>query len=177
MNGSANVHSLEALRDWHAALCIFQTDASEALASIALEIQRAENWLDEQMNRWQRELREAEEDVVRAKMELSQRRYEDFGGRVPDCSVQEENLWQAEKKVQFIRSQIEIVRRWYNRMPKMVSEAYDAPSRHLMSFLEAELPRGIALLKNQIGSLESYLNLRAEHVAPPPPVTPSDPKK
>ncbi len=96
MNGSASVHSLQALYDWHAALCIFRTEAVESLSGIALEIQRADSWLDDQLRHWQNEVRDAEEDVVRYKTELSNRKFPDFSGRIPDCSVQEEALWKAE---------------------------------------------------------------------------------
>jgi hypothetical protein len=167
MTGGADVQSLEALIDWHAALCVFRTDALEALASVALEIQRADAWLDDRLRDWQREARDAEQEVVRYKAELANRKLPDFSGRIPDCSVQEENLRLAVRRLEHARERIETVRKWYQRLPKMIQEVYDGPARHLSNFLEAELPRGIALLKNRIGSLEAYLNVRGE--APPPP--------
>lgn len=168
MSGSADVHSLDALVDWHAALCAYRTEASESMSAVALEIQRADSWLDDKGRFWQQQAREAEEDVVRYRAELQNRKFPDASGRIPDCSVQEENLWAAEARLERCRDQIEIVRRWYQKLPKMINEEYDVPARHLINFLEGDLPRGIALLKNQIASLESYLNLKAEHVAPPP---------
>src|SRR5258708_39755380 len=104
MEGSADVHSIEALRDWHAALCVFRAEAMEALASVALEIQRADAWLDDQLRYWQREVRDCEEGVVRAKTELANRRFPDYSGRIPDCSVQEENLWKAESRLDYCRA-------------------------------------------------------------------------
>lgn len=173
MSGSADVHSLEALVDWHAALCVFRTEAAESMSAIALEIQRADSWLDDQLRSWQRETRDAEEDVVRYRAELANRKFPDFSGRIPDCSVQEENLWRAEARLERARDQIEVVRRWYQKLPKMINDEYDVPARHLINFLDADLPRGLALLKNQIASLEAYLNLQAEHVPPPSPTTSS----
>ena len=169
MNEAASVHSIEALYEWHAALCVFRTEALEALASVSLEIQRADAWLDDQLRHWQRAARDAEEEVVRAKTELFNRRFPDYAGRIPDCSVQEEALWAAEDRLQHAHDQIAIVRQWYQRMPKMISEAYDGPSRHLANFLEAELPRGLATLKARIANLEAYVNLKPEHVPSAPP--------
>ena len=172
MNGSANVESLDLLREWHAALCVFRTEAVESLASVSLEIQRSDSWLDEQLRHWQNLARDGEEDVLRCKNELSNRRFPDFTGRVPDCSVQEEALRRAEKRLDYIRDQIAVVRRWMTKLPKLISEAYDAPSRHLMNFLEAELPRGIAMMNNQITALEQYLNIRPPESTPAPPQPP-----
>jgi hypothetical protein len=169
MNGSASVNSLAVLHDWYAALCVFRTEAMESLASISLEIQRADTWLDDQSRSWQQAARDAEEDVVRCKAELANRRQVNFAGRIPDCSVQEENLQEAENQLQYARDQIEVVRSWFHRMPKMIDEDYTGPSRRLMNLLEGDLPRGLAMLKSQIASLEAYLNIRAEQ-APPAPV-------
>jgi len=169
MNGSASVNSLEALRDWYAALCVFRTEALESLTSISLEIQRVDTWLDEQLRSWQQAARDAEEDVVRYKAELVNRRHVNFAGRVPDCTVQEENLQNAESQLQYTRDQIEVVRRWFHLMPKMIDEEYTGPARRLINLLEGDLPRGLAMLKGQIASLEAYLNIRAEQVPQPPP--------
>lgn len=167
MSQQAAVNSIDLLQEWHNALCVFRGEAMESLASVALEIQRIDFWLDEQLNGWQREARDAEEDVVRYKAELANRKFPDFSGRIPDCSLQEENLRRAERRLEFAREQITIVRRWYTRMPKMVEEAYSGPARHLTSFLEADLPRALAQLKEQIRSLDAYVNLRQEQVAKP----------
>lgn len=173
MNGSASVHSLEALYDWHAALCIFRTEALESLASIALEIQRADNWLDDQLRGWQREVRDADEQVLRCKTELANRKFVDSSGRMPDCSVQEEALDRAEKRLEHAREQIEVVRQWYYRLPKMINEEYEGPARRITNFLEAEVPRGLATLNSQITSLEAYLNLKSEQL-PKAPIAPPE---
>lgn len=170
MTGPAAVNSIDLLQEWHAALCVFRTEAMESLASIALEIQRADAWLDQQLRGWQREARDAEEDVVRYKAELSNRRFPDHAGRIPDCSVQEENLWRAEDRLQHAREQVEVVRRWYVKMPKLVEEAYSGSSHHLMNFLEGDLPRSLARLQDQIRSLDAYVNVRSE--VPTPRVEP-----
>jgi hypothetical protein len=162
MNGSASVHSLQALYDWHAALVIFRTEALESLASISLEIQRAQSWLDDQLRFWQMEARDADEEVAQRKQELSSRKFPDFSGRIPDCSVQEENLWLAEKRLERARDQIDTVHSWFHRLPKMVNEEYEGAARHLTNMLEGDLPRGLAILKSQMASLEAYLNIRLE---------------
>jgi hypothetical protein len=167
MAGPAAVNSIDLLQEWHSALCVFRAEALEALASIALEIQRTEFWLDEKLRGWQREARDAEELVVRCKAELSTRSYPDLSGRVPDCSLQEDNLRRAKDRLDNAREQIEIVGRWSTKMPKLVEEASSGPRRHLMNFLEGELPRALAQLTERIRSLDAYVNLRPEQVGAP----------
>ncbi|MCE9531771.1 MAG: hypothetical protein K8T89_11710 [Planctomycetes bacterium] len=171
MNPSASVESIAALRDWHAALCVFRTEALESLASAALEIQRADSWLDDQARHWQSEARDGEEDVLRCRNELAQRQFPDYSGRIPDCSVQEEALWRAEARLEYIKEQIEIVRRWYTRLPKLINEEYDGAARRLTNFLEGDVPRGLALLQGRIGSLEAYVGIKPQAI-PTPAATP-----
>ena len=156
MNPGADVSSIPALSHWHADLTTFRTEATESLASIALAIQQASNWLEEKLNFWQRETRSADEAVVQARAELSNRQFEDFRGRIPDCTVQEENLRRAEARLEHAQEQIRVVRHWLVHLPRLVNEAYEGHARRLMRFLEGDIPRGLALLDQRIRSLEAY---------------------
>lgn len=166
MNTGAGVTSLDALNEWYAALAEFRTDAQNALTALALALQRADDWLGEQQQYWQRQIRVCEEAVVEAKAELTNRRHADFSGRVPDCTVQEKNLRLAEARLEFAEERLEAVRRWMKHLTLEIRDTFDGPSRHLALFLEADLPRGLALLARQLTALEQYANLRADVAAP-----------
>lgn len=169
MNPGADVHAIDALQDWHNALCVFRAEAVESLGSISLEIRRAFEWIDEELNAWKREVKEAQDDLLRAKAELAQRKTPDYSGRVPDTSVQEENLARAKNRMRFAEDQIEVCRKWAMRLPKMISEEYEGPARRLMNFLEGELPATIAQLGNQIDRLHAYLAIDPTGPGPMPP--------
>ncbi|HKA07118.1 MAG TPA: hypothetical protein VKD71_07655 [Gemmataceae bacterium] len=168
MNG-ADVHAIDALEDWHNALCLFREEATEALSSVALEIRRAFDWIDEEGKAWHREVREAEEAVVRAKAELAQRKTPDYSGRIPDTSVQEENLARAKARLRFAEEQVEVCRKWALRLPKMISEEYDGRARRLNNLLEADLPTAIAHLNSRIQSLHAYTQVKPTEVKPAGP--------
>jgi hypothetical protein len=174
MNPGADVHAIDALEDWHNALCVFRTEAMEALASINMEVRRAFDWIDEEGKAWQRDVREAEEEVVRAKAELAQRRSPDFSGRIPDTSVQEENLARAKARLRFAEDQIEVCRKWAVKLPKLVNEAYDGPSRRLETFLDVDLAAAVADLNARINTLHAYTDIKpaAQESPTPPPETP-----
>jgi hypothetical protein len=161
----ADVRSIDALRDWYAALADYADTLAEALAGVALEIRRAHDWIGEQLTRWQRAVRECEDDVTRAKAELSQRKFPNWDGREPDCTVQEKNLRLAKARLQHAEDQVVKCRQWIARMPKMIDEVYTGPSRRLGNLLEADLPKGLAELDRRLMALELYAGLRPDYAA------------
>ncbi len=160
---SADVRSIAAVIDWHAALTNYGDGLSEAMAGVDLEIRRAFDWLGEQLTRWQRAVRDCEEDVVRAKAELAQRKFPNWDGRMPDCTVQEKALRLAKARKEHAEEKVETVRRWIGRLPKAVDETLTGPSRRLKSILEADLPSALTELTRRIVALESYAGLRPDH--------------
>lgn len=170
MPDNADVRSIDAVRDWQAALTTYGEGLAEALAGIELEIRRAYDWLGEQLARWQHAVRDCEEDVTRAKAELSQRKFPTWDGREPDCTVQEKNLRRAKARLAHAEEQVVKCRQWLGRLPKFIDEMYTGAARRLTNFLEAELPRGLAELSRRIGALESYAGLRPDF-APGPSVS------
>jgi hypothetical protein len=174
MTPGADVQAIDALQDWHNALCLFRDEALDALGSIGLEIRRAYDWIDEERKAWQHEAQEAETAVVQAKAELNQRKTPDFGGRVPDTSVQERALARARARLQHAEEQIEVCRKWATRLPKLISEDYEGPARRLSTFLDTDVPRAIADLGSRIEALHRYTQVQPVS-APPAPAAPEAP--
>ncbi|MBY0457739.1 MAG: hypothetical protein K2V38_10410 [Gemmataceae bacterium] len=163
----ADVRSIPAVADWHAALTTYGEVLGEAMAGVDLELRRAFDWLDEQLARWRRACRDCEEEVVRAKAELAQRKFPTWDGREPDCTVQEKALRLAKARLEHAEEKVETVRRWIGRLPKLIDEVHTGPSRRLKSILEAGLPVALAGLKRQLAALESYAGLRPDHAPGP----------
>src|SRR5262245_8022298 len=163
---AADVKSIEALQDLHAAVTKFRTDAQDAISQVDLTVRRAHDYLSDQLKFWQAAIRTSEEEVFQAKQELAQRKYVGFDGREPDTTVQEANLRRAQAKLQYAHDKVAMVRQWQRKLPHAVSETWDPPGRQLAAILEAELPRGLALLERRIVSLEQYAAL-----APPSSVS------
>ncbi len=158
----ADVRSIDAVRDWHAALANYADSLSEALAGVDMEIRRAFEWLDEQLALWKQAVRDCEEEVVRAKAELSQRKFKTWDGREPDSTVQERAVRRAKARLEHAEEQVERVRQWIGRLPKVVDETYRGAGRRLLNFLEDDLPKGQADLARRIASLEVYAGLRPD---------------
>src|SRR5688572_3015746 len=117
MADAADVRSIDAVREWHAALTGYGENLAEALAGVAMEIRRGHDWLHEQLGRWQHAVRECQEDVTRAKAELATRKFPDWSGREPDTTVQEMALRKARQRLEHAEDQVERVRSWISRLP------------------------------------------------------------
>jgi len=159
----ADVRSIAAVIDWRADLTNYGDLLAEAMAGVDLEIRRAADWLEEQLSLWKKAIRDCEEDVVRAKAELAQRKFPTWDGREPDCTVQEKALRLARARLEHAQEKVETVRRWIGRLPKMIDEMFTGASRRLKSMLEADVPSALAELGRRIASLESYAGLRPDH--------------
>jgi hypothetical protein len=158
----ADVRSIDAVRDWHATLANYADSLSEALAGIEMEIRRAFDWLEEQQALWKQAIRDSEEEVVRAKAELSQRKFKTWDGREPDCTVQERALRRAKARLEHAEEQVERVRQWIGRLPKVIDEVYRGAGRRLQNFLDDDLPKGQTDLARRIASLEVYAGQRPD---------------
>ncbi|HXD88155.1 MAG TPA: hypothetical protein VN641_16825 [Urbifossiella sp.] len=178
---AADVRSIDALREWYAALAEYGDMLGESLAGIELEIRRGMEWLAEQLSLWQRAVRDCEEEVVQAKAELASRRFPGFDDRMPDTTLQERNLRRARARLEYAEDQVVKVRSWTGRLPKVVDELYRGPAHRLSGFLEGDLAKGLAMLGRQIAALDSYAGLRPDFapapssatLAPPPPREPA----
>jgi hypothetical protein len=175
----ADVRSIDAVRDWYAALTTYGETLAEAMSGVELEIRRGFDWLAEQSDVWKRAVRDCERDVTQAKAELASRRFPDFSGRMPDTTVQEKALRVAKARLEYAEDQVERVRAWSGRLPKMIEESYRGPAHRLVTFLELDLPKGRAGLDRRIGALESYAGLRPDYAPAPsataPPPAPAKP--
>lgn len=168
MNASANVTSIESLGQLRAALCSFGEKAAEAVLAADAEIQRTVDWLDDQLSYWKREVRRWEDEVFRARTELSRRRMLRIGDRPPDCSEQEEALERARAALAHAEEQVEVTRRWQRLWHEAVTE-YRGPVGQFKGLLEGELPRAIALLERKSETLDAYIAVGAPLTPAPLP--------
>jgi hypothetical protein len=158
MTQGAQVTSIDALEEFRTALVKFGTEAQAALCAADIEIRRTLDGLDQQLRHWQTELRVRQEDVVRAKAELSRRKWGHRDGGGPGTTDQEIALAKAQQRLSEAEAKIVTIRRWQHLLPREVHE-YEGPARGLASWLEANLRHTTAILASKIAALESYAAL------------------
>jgi hypothetical protein len=158
MTQAAHVTSIDALEEFRTALLKFGNEAQAALCAAELEIRRTLDGLDQQLRRWQTELRVRQEEVVRAKAELSRRKWGHRDGGGPGTTDQEIALAKAQERLREAETKIETIRRWQRLLPREVHE-YEGPARVLAAWLEANLRHTTAILESKIATLEAYAAL------------------
>ena len=157
MGPAAHVTQTETLVEFRAAVCTFADQAKDALGIIDHEIRRTFSFLDEQMRGWHAEVRHAEDEVIQAKIELSQRRNQRIGDRKPDTAFQEKALRRAQARLEFAQEKLAATKRWLRDLPHELMN-YEGPARQLQNALEADVPRMVAFMERKIAALEAYVN-------------------
>src|SRR5262245_31558748 len=107
MSESAHVSSVEAVKGFREALCAFGVDAQGALGAAAREIRRTLDGLGAQLKYWVQQVRACEEEVVRAKAALVQRRWGHSEGRGPGTTEQEIALRKAQQRLREAQEKVE----------------------------------------------------------------------
>lgn len=167
----ADVRSIPGLHDWLAAMTVYRDTAADAVAGINQEVRRGYEWIDEQMGRWQRAVRDCEEEVTQAKADLAARKFPGWDGKMPDTTLQERNLRRAKARLEHAEDKVAACRKWAATLPKLVDETYSGAGHRLSTVLDIDVARGLAVLGRQLDALERYagLKLDAGTAAPPAP--------
>ena len=161
MGPSARVGSIEKLQVLHDALARFGVEAQAALDSGRSEVRHALDGLRDAQRRWQLEVQRRQEDVNRARADLSHARAirQNDSGRAGTVE-QEMALQKAKLRLQEAEEKVERTRRWLRLLPDALAEL-ETPSRHLSGMLEADLRQALALLDGKVAALTAYAELAA----------------
>ena len=169
MSESAQVASIDALREFRAKLCEFGVDALESLAAVELELRHMDDWLAERLKYWQLQLRDRGEDLARAKAALVRHKWGSKDGKGVGTTEVEMEVKKAKRRIEEAEAKIEITKRWQRDLPKAVHE-YDGPARQLSGYLESDLKQVLAMLDRMATSLEAYVAISAPPGGAPSPV-------
>jgi hypothetical protein len=167
MTEGAYVGSIDAVRDFRAALHTFLQEVRESMCSYDLEMRRTLEWLLEaQPKRWQQEARRSEDAIVQAKIELERCRSSKLpGGEQPSCSEERKSLERARQRRDYVLEKIEAVRKWGYVVEREAAE-YTGRANQLSGVFDSDLPQAIATLDRVLTALESYAALKVESSAP-----------
>jgi hypothetical protein len=160
MSEGAYVGSFEAVRDFRAALHTFLQEVREAMCSYDLEVRRTLDWLLEaQPKRWQQEVRNCDETIAKAKIDLERCRNSKLpGGGTPSCMEERKALERARHRRQYALDKIESVRKWGYVLGREAEE-YTGRAHQLSGMFDADLPQAIATLDRVLSTLEAYAAL------------------
>ena len=152
---SAQVHAVERLSDFKAALQMFADKAKDAMSGNQMQIRRSLDWLESQLQSWTTEIRKAEEAVFQAKQELARRKMMRISDRPPDTTAQEKELRKAQARLAHAEEKRDNTKAWLRRLPDEVDD-YDGQARPFQDTLELDVVKMLTFLEQKIAALEEY---------------------
>lgn len=158
MNRSATVHSIDAIREFRAALAEFCHEARSALVDVDLELRRSREWiLEVQPAYWAHQIRVRDQQVLDAKNDLHRARLRTLpGGELPSCIEERRAVERAQVRLADAREKIDLLRRWA-RVEQHETDEYKARASQLMAVLDAAMPRALAFLDQRVVALDAYV--------------------
>ena len=153
---SANVHSVNAIKDVRSALIRFQERATNAMGDLRQKIDRTVSWLElDRPNYWREQERRAFDLLASTRVALDTCRLRTVAGRRSDCIEEKQAFAKAKLRMEFVREKQELVRKWLVQSGKEAHE-YRARTSNFQRTLETDLPLMIAQLGRMIDAIEGY---------------------
>ena len=159
MSQPAHVTSIEALKEFHVALCSFCEEVKEVLCGVNMENSRLLDWVQHrQISFWEREIRHRQEDVSRTKNELSCRKLARMSGSKVDCTEQEEAFRLALARLEEAHEKMDNCKHWARKLPQAIQE-YAGQSQQLAGRVEGNPPAIVAVMNRMIDALDQYVRV------------------
>lgn len=171
--GSANVHSVDAIKDVRSALIKFHERATSAMGDLRQKIDRTVSWLElDRPNYWREQERRAYDLVASTRVALETCRLRTVGGRRSDCIEEKKAFEKAKLRMEYVREKQQAVRKWMVQAGQETNEYRSRTSTFLRS-LEHEVPMMIAQLGRMIDAIEAYSESQPISMAAAPSATAS----
>lgn len=166
MGQSANVSSVDAIRQFAAAVVVFQEEARLCLTSLDSQLRQILFWLErDRPSFWKREIENCIRDIADARVRLHQCRMRRTGDFRPSCIEEVKDLEAAQKAMEFAQKQVPNVKRW-NIEASHEGNEYHGRAAQLVQSVEREIPRLLAILEFTIDRLEAYVAVTTPGGAP-----------
>ncbi len=161
MSKSANVLSVQTLKDFKLVMCNFAEEARNSLSGVDMELRRMRDWLErDQLGYWQTQIKRRQEDLMQARADLHKRKISQQGSEAVSDAEQKEALREATRKLRVAEEKLAMVKRLIPFLHHAIDE-YHSHSQPLGDHLSGGFEKSLFTLEKMIGSLEAYLALAA----------------
>lgn len=166
MSQSANVRSVDAIRDFRASLATFTEEARTALGGTEMEIRRVRDWLGrDQLTYWQAQIKRRNEQLSMARTELHRRRLSQQGSDAVSDSEQKENVRLAQRRLEAAEARLALIKRWIPVLEHAITE-YHSSSQPLGDSLSGSVVNSLSMLDRTVRAIESYLATQVPTMEP-----------
>lgn len=157
MSRSANVQSIQTLRDFKLAMIAFGEDARNALNGVEMDLRRMRDFLErDQLGYWQMQIKRRTEEVMQARSDLHRRKISQQGSDAVSDSEQKEALRNAQRRLRIAEEKVALIKRLIPMLQHAVAE-YHSHSQPLGDHLGGGFDRSLHTLERMTRSLEAYV--------------------
>ena len=161
MSRSANVLSIQTLKDFKVAMINYAEDARSALSGVDMDLRRTRDWLErDQLGFWQSQVKKRSEDLMQARADLHKRKISQQGSDTVSDAEQKEALREAQRKLRLAEEKVQLIKRLIPFLRHAIDE-YHSHSQPLGDHLSGGFERSVATLERMVLSLEAYLAMSA----------------
>jgi len=161
MSKSANVLSLDTLKDFKLAMITFAEDARNSLSGVDMELRRMRDWLErDQLGYWQSQIKKRQEDLMQARADLHKRKISQQGSDAVSDAEQKEALRDATRRLRVAEEKLAQIKRLVPFLHHAIDE-YHSHSQPLGDHLSGGFEKSVFTLQKMIDSLHAYLALSA----------------
>jgi hypothetical protein len=161
MSKSANVLSIQTLKDFKLAMITFAEDARNSLSGCDMELRRMRDWLErDQLGYWQAQIKKREEQLMQARADLHKRKISQQGSDAVSDAEQKENLREAQKRLRVAEEKYAAIKKLIPYLHHEIDE-YHSHSQPLGDHLAGGFEKSLFTMEKMIQSLEAYLALQA----------------
>jgi hypothetical protein len=162
MATSANVESVDAIRDFRIHLTKFQELAGRALSDADSDINKTTRWLEgEALTYWNGQIRKRQEAVAKAEEAVRQKRlYKDASGSTQSAVEEMKQLKIAKDRLNEAQEKLKAVKHWTRELLKQVT-MYRGNVSRFANDVQGAVPEAIAHLGATVEQLDKYMDITA----------------
>lgn len=160
---NAKVISIDAIKQFRAALIKFAEHTNAALGNADSDVHRALNWLDMDAKAyWQSELRKAQTKFGQAQEALRMKvLYKNLDGTTPSAVDEKKEVAKWKARIEVCQQKQVAVQRYTNLIQRE-SVMYKGAVQRFATTIQSGVPRGIARLDRVMAAIERYLQAQPE---------------
>lgn len=156
MDRSANVTSIDGVRELRTSLLKFEEYSRDGLTMLILEVRRAMEWLEGDRRRyWPEQVRRASQKVVEARNDLERCELKYGSEEAPSCYEQKMALQRAKRRLRFCEDQVKVVKQWIRAVRQELND-FEGQAAKLTSVLDADIPQAVTTLERMLRALDKY---------------------
>jgi hypothetical protein len=157
---TANIRSVESLKDIKTSMVKFGEQADMALTEVDMVARRVVEWLGmEQPSHWKGQIRRWEEKAAAARNNLTSKRLSGLKGERPDTTAEEKEVRRCNAGLRNAQQKALACKKWAKVVEDEIDE-YRGRTAQLSRAIDVDIPKAMHALDQMHASIDSYMNLR-----------------